>query len=306
MVWVLKNPPAITGDLGSIPGSGRSPGGGYDNSLQCSCLEDPMDRGAWWATVHGITKSQTRLKQLSTQVLRVWDIMFEFHPVNKTNLRHCTEKKIAFNSWFFILNYHCLVIKNETFANNPLIRLTDEASFPDDSIWVRMSNASEPGSVQSERGRWGFSGSCVRFLGEGPLLESSLGRELGCVSRTGMACILSTGLGQEYIRCIKFLKQALIKSSNVISRKEDCSLLVIGRYSLVHQSMNATDFNTCPVNLLIKSHGLVSLAGISVSPPTPRWQKLDPHLLCNRSPQQRNFICKTRSLFLEVIEVYLI
>ena len=47
------------GDLGSIPGSGRSPGGGHDNPLQHSCLENPMDREAWWATVHGVTKSDT-------------------------------------------------------------------------------------------------------------------------------------------------------------------------------------------------------------------------------------------------------
>ena len=53
---VVKNPPAIAGDTGSIPGSGRSPGGGNGNPLQYSCLENPLDRGAWWATVHGITK----------------------------------------------------------------------------------------------------------------------------------------------------------------------------------------------------------------------------------------------------------
>ena len=47
------------GDLGSIPGFGRSPGGGHDNPLQYSCLEDPMDRGAWWAAVPGFAKSQT-------------------------------------------------------------------------------------------------------------------------------------------------------------------------------------------------------------------------------------------------------
>ena len=46
-------------DLGSIPGLGRSPGGGHGNRLQYSCLENSMDRGAWWATVHGVTKSQT-------------------------------------------------------------------------------------------------------------------------------------------------------------------------------------------------------------------------------------------------------
>ena len=54
---VLKNPPAnagATGDLGSIPGSGRSPGGGHGNPLQYFCLENSMDRGAWWAKVHGV------------------------------------------------------------------------------------------------------------------------------------------------------------------------------------------------------------------------------------------------------------
>ena len=50
------------GDLGSIPGSERSPGEGNGNPLQYSCLENPMDRGAWKATVHGITKNWTRLK----------------------------------------------------------------------------------------------------------------------------------------------------------------------------------------------------------------------------------------------------
>ena len=47
------------GDLGSIPGLGRSPGEGHGNPLQYSCLENPMDRGARWATVHGVTKNQT-------------------------------------------------------------------------------------------------------------------------------------------------------------------------------------------------------------------------------------------------------
>ena len=56
---VVKNPAANAGDLGSIPGPGRSPGGENDNPLQCSCLENPMDRGAWRATVHGVAKRQT-------------------------------------------------------------------------------------------------------------------------------------------------------------------------------------------------------------------------------------------------------
>ena len=50
------------GDPGSIPGWGRSPGEGNGNPLQHSCLENPMDGGAWWATVHGVAKSRTRLR----------------------------------------------------------------------------------------------------------------------------------------------------------------------------------------------------------------------------------------------------
>ena len=55
----VKNLPANAGDVGSVPGSGRSPGEGNGNPVQYSCLEDPMDRGAWWATVRGVSKSQT-------------------------------------------------------------------------------------------------------------------------------------------------------------------------------------------------------------------------------------------------------
>ena len=57
-----------TGDAGSIPGSGRSPGGGHGNPLQYSRLGNPMDRGAWQATTHRVEKNQIRLKQLGTQV----------------------------------------------------------------------------------------------------------------------------------------------------------------------------------------------------------------------------------------------
>ena len=59
---MVKNPPANAGDagdVGSIPGSGRSPGGRNGNPFQYSCLENPMDRGTWQATVHGVRKSQT-------------------------------------------------------------------------------------------------------------------------------------------------------------------------------------------------------------------------------------------------------
>ena len=54
MTAVVKNPPANAGDAGSIPGLGRSPEEGNGNPLQYSCLENPMDRGAWQDTVHGV------------------------------------------------------------------------------------------------------------------------------------------------------------------------------------------------------------------------------------------------------------
>ena len=69
VVLVVKSPPANAGDVrgvGWLPGSGGAPAGQHGNPLQCSCLENPLDRGAWWATHHGVTKSRTPLKQLST------------------------------------------------------------------------------------------------------------------------------------------------------------------------------------------------------------------------------------------------
>ena len=59
---MIKNPPANAGnarDTGSIPGLGRSPREGNGNPFQYSCLENPMDRGAWWAIIHGVTQSDT-------------------------------------------------------------------------------------------------------------------------------------------------------------------------------------------------------------------------------------------------------
>ena len=70
VVLVVKNSPANAGDIrdvGSNLGLGRSPRRGHGKPLQSSCLENPMDREAWWATVHGITKSWTQLKRLSTR-----------------------------------------------------------------------------------------------------------------------------------------------------------------------------------------------------------------------------------------------
>ena len=68
------------GDLGSIPRSGRSPGEGNGTPLQYSCLENPMDGGAWWVAVHGVAKSQTRLRDFS--------ITFHFDALEKKMATH--------------------------------------------------------------------------------------------------------------------------------------------------------------------------------------------------------------------------
>ena len=65
-----KESTCIAGDIDLIPRSGRFPGAGHGNPLQYSCLENPRDRGAWRATVHGVTKSWTQLKRLSTHTCR--------------------------------------------------------------------------------------------------------------------------------------------------------------------------------------------------------------------------------------------
>ena len=78
-----KEPPANAGDIRDtnlIPGSGRSPGGGHGNPPQYSCLENPMDRGAWWAAVHGVAKSRTQLSDFT--------FTFHFHALEKEMAAH--------------------------------------------------------------------------------------------------------------------------------------------------------------------------------------------------------------------------
>ena len=96
MLWCLpggtrvKNPPDNAGDesdTGSLPGSGRSPGVGNGNPLQYSCLENLMDRGAWWAAVHRVAKSWTQPKQLSTIVC--WIIFLFLRIVERNCCGYC-------------------------------------------------------------------------------------------------------------------------------------------------------------------------------------------------------------------------
>ena len=78
---VVKNPPANTGDTGLIPGSGRSFGKRHGNPLQYSCLWNPMDGGAWWATVHGVTKCWTQLSDLAPHQAQFTVVMFLLVPL---------------------------------------------------------------------------------------------------------------------------------------------------------------------------------------------------------------------------------
>ena len=90
VVLVVKNLPANAGDIrdsGLIPGSGRSPGGGHGNPLQYSCLETPVDRRAWWATVHRVAQSWTRLKQLRTHAQTIIYRMYNSKRSNQSILK---------------------------------------------------------------------------------------------------------------------------------------------------------------------------------------------------------------------------
>ena len=108
---VVKNQPVNAGDtrdVGSIPGSGRSPGIGNSNPLQYCCVENPMDRGAWWATVHRIAKSQTWLKQLNTHIYAVYMsipisqfILLLFFPL----VVHTFILYICVSTWFAKINF---------------------------------------------------------------------------------------------------------------------------------------------------------------------------------------------------------
>ena len=81
-----KEPACNAGDRDSISRSGRSPGEGHGNPLQYSCLENPLDRGAWQATIHRVTQSQTQLKQLSVHSMR-WQCLETFEVVTARGWR---------------------------------------------------------------------------------------------------------------------------------------------------------------------------------------------------------------------------
>ena len=116
MALVVKNPLANAGDarhVGSIPGLGRSPGGGLGNTLRNFYLENPMDRGAWWATVHRVAKRQRQLKWLNVRVhTHMWSRMSDYvgDPQVSGQLlpSHPYCRKFAVNHYFMEVIAHCV------------------------------------------------------------------------------------------------------------------------------------------------------------------------------------------------------
>ena len=111
---VVKDPPANPGDVrggGLIPGRGRSHEGEHGNPLQFYCLENPMDRGAWRATVHGVIKSRTRLKQLKTHT----HTRMVTHTDTRRDLpswalpgKLFTHSAVLKNHWFILTEERCI------------------------------------------------------------------------------------------------------------------------------------------------------------------------------------------------------
>ena len=100
---VVKNPPANAGDtrnMGSIPGLGRSPGVGNGNPLQYSCVRNPMDRGAWWVTVHGVAESDmTEHTHTHTHT-------------HTTQHKHCVGQTVAvIRLLLFVMRQNCVPLK---------------------------------------------------------------------------------------------------------------------------------------------------------------------------------------------------
>ena len=94
------------GDTGSIPWSGRSSGEGNDNPLQYSCLGNPMDGGAWWATVHGVAKSWTRLSDFTfMNLVNAWQKPLQYCKVISLKLIKINEKKTKQNKQKYSFKY---------------------------------------------------------------------------------------------------------------------------------------------------------------------------------------------------------
>ena len=124
---VVENPPANEGDPGSIPGSGRAPGEGNGYPLQYSCLENPMDRGAWWATVLAVAKSWTQVTNIFSQCVKLVHFFHDFRVQGYVDLQ-ANQSQLP-HWWTFRLRIAFLV-PNTTAGYTPHTHLWALSSFP--------------------------------------------------------------------------------------------------------------------------------------------------------------------------------
>ena len=131
-----KNPPGIrdVGDMGSVPGWGRSPGGGNGNPLHCSCLDNPMDRGAWRAMVHRLGKNETWLKWLSVHAHVKHLSVTNESCFLKTELRCCSVGSGSYSSILcYKMNIHltwlCRKLRRDGYIEQQQLTLCGEISY---------------------------------------------------------------------------------------------------------------------------------------------------------------------------------
>ena len=187
VVLLVKNPPVNTGDprdVGSIPGSGISPGEGNGNPLQYSCLENPRDRGDWRATVHGVSKSQTRLKQLSTLSTRSPSLYSKMGPLKSQNLNFLNCKDAQVLTW--VNGFIFRVRESQNLENLRDYKVNYIAFFLQEGIEDRRDCEDTIGSVYWHT----FFSACI-------ILPSGLGclANTHSSSRFGSNIAYSNGLG---------------------------------------------------------------------------------------------------------------
>ena len=143
---MVKNPPAKAGDMGSMPNLGRYPGAGHGNPLQYSCLENPINRGSWHATVHGVAQSWAQLKDWTKEKQFV-----------KNTSKFCYQKKkhqgvFGKNTWiafffFFILFWVYAVFFISLFSKHYLLYCRDSLQWtqqlPRDETFCSVAEAAE-------------------------------------------------------------------------------------------------------------------------------------------------------------------
>ena len=115
--WIATCNVGDAGDTGPVPGSGRSPGEGNDYPLQDSCLEDPMDGGAWWATVHGVAKSRTRLSNLTSlqSYFKILILVILFISWQCQGLKSFREVMIRIFIYYWFSNIRCKCMYKEIY-----------------------------------------------------------------------------------------------------------------------------------------------------------------------------------------------